>query len=1074
MPVTAFVTCMAFGLGVSSAAPGDTYNPGKLVIVKPASADWYVNLAAEQLRRYAYLRTGLLPTLADAPPVDGPAVILRTGESDKLPQGGPDPAQNHAVYVESRSPLRIVVHGASPVSTLWAAYSLVESWGIGFYLGGDAIPKQDAEFTVAPLEKQYSPALAIRGSLPWFTFMNSPTTWNPQDYMTFFNQVSKQKANFVGFHVYDHEPFCAYNITNAKATMGGPLMTTISPHRWWSPPAMSTKDFLFGTDQFFDRGEWGCEVGIEDAWAYAPGRAVKLQQQMMAEALHYGRLCGIKTCIGFEATGNPDDPKAREAFRARLRHTLATYPLDYFWVWQSEGIGTGGADEKTGVDADIREAFAYLGKEHNLAEAARITKFVRLAHETLKELTPNVRLIVSGWGGDEWMRFTSLYEGLDKVVPDDIIFAALDNIDPRLADHVSQVYGKLKPGRESWPIPWFESDGGHTRSDQTGPQTNVTAFEPLLADIVKKKCRGALGIHWRTRNVEDVAGYLYRFGWNPELTAAEFFRQYASDQYGPQDADYMTQVHLRLEEYGPQYVGAIGCVECSTPFTWFVPRGEKLAGQTKNVAGNLPIPERLDKLDKLAAELAQRGEAAGKDGRNHAAQQYHDLSCMIKWLVTRARVGMAIASPSAPLEKKLREAERIREQDDGRPAARAKSEVVLKELQALEFDKAFCGFASTCRTRGELGMLATANARYGRYYAAFMSRAARVCGREDPPLREWKGSTIKTLLLVPDWLGEDQEIGFDYIRLPVLSTEVPVMRMVALGTDAKEVTRDDRFLIRTNAACYRFDSVDAHGSRQPTNTLCRWTLTEARTEEEFGFTTIRVASDEELEEAGIGPIAKGIGFVSSPIGRPQPSYTPPAPRQQQEPVLELRFDKPLGEVAEVIGEPKTTDGPHGKALDLRNGGLLKLPSDRAKADFDGPFTIMFFVRPEPFDSERSWPVLLSKGEWQSTGWFVQLYRGKLRVSLGGDQLLDTTAPEPGRWTHVAVVFDGEAVRTYLDGRETGVLEGVSAPEPSERALLIGAHHEPGQPDEFPFRGCLDEIVLYRRALSEKEIAAEAK
>ena len=79
-------------------------------------------------------------------------------------------------------------------------------------------------------------------------------------------------------------------------------------------------------------------------------------------------------------------------------------------------------------------------------------------------------------------------------------------IDPRLADQVSEVYGKVNPQRERWPIPWFESDGGHTRVDQTGPQTNVTAFEPLLQDIVRKGCQGALGIHWRTRNIEDVAG----------------------------------------------------------------------------------------------------------------------------------------------------------------------------------------------------------------------------------------------------------------------------------------------------------------------------------------------------------------------------------------------------------------------------------------------------------------------------------------------------------------------------------------------------------------------------------------
>lgn len=1079
MPAAICLLPICLALGQAASNPSDTYHPGRLVIVKPAAAGWHENLAAEQLRRYACLRTGLLPTLAETAPDETATVLLRTGPSDRLPAGGADPAQNHAIYVESRSPLRIVVHGATPVATLWAAYSLVESWGVGFYLGGDALPPPDPNLAVTPLERQYAPALAIRGNLPWFNFLNSPTTWNPQDYMTFFNQVSKQKANLVGFHVYDHEPFCAYNISKAKATMGGPLMTTISPHRWWSPPAMSTKDFLFGTDQFFDRGEWGCEVGIEDAWAYAPGRAVKLQQQMMAEALHYGQLCGVKTCIGFEATSNPDDPKVRAAFRARLRHTLATYPLDYFWVWQSEGLGTGGRDEQTGVDADIKAAFAYLGPEHDLSEAARITKFVRLAHATLQELAPQVRLIVSGWGGDEWMRFTTLYEGLDQVVPEDIIFAALDNIDPRLADHVSQVYGKLQPSREAWPIPWFESDGGYTRCDQTGPQTNVTAFEALLKDIVRKKCRGALGIHWRTRNVEDVAGYLYRFGWNPDLTAEEFFKQYARDQYGPEDAEYMAQVHLRLEEYGPQYVGAAGCIECSTPFTWFHDPGDKLAGLKKNVAGHLPVPERLGKLDKLAADLAARGEAARKDGREHAARQYHDLACTIKWLVTRARVGMAIAVPSTPLEKALREAENDRTDGFLILAARTAGGVETR-LFDLGFDVAFRGLASTCRTRGELGMLATANARYGRYYAAVADRINRLLAPAGCLSRVWEEVLVQTVLPVPDWAGADQQIRFDVMLLP----SNPEAGLYLEVTTQLENSRDSLVTgcIRINQGKYQsvLDPADEFWAAVPKETLCQWWLRFGGAEWEHASSPVEVSFDDqeppeppgqtEAEPLAENPaLASGALIVTARIGKPQPSYVPPAPRQQKKPVLDLRFEKPPAELAEVIGEPKLTDGIRGKALDLRSGGLLKLPSDRANADFDGPFTIAFFVRPEPWDRDREMPVLLGKGEWQADGWFVQLYRGKLRVSLGEDRVLDAGTLAPGRWTHVAVVFNGEDARLYLDADEVGFLEGVAPPGPSTRPLLIGGYREPGQPEEFPFRGCLDEILLYRRALSEDEL-----
>jgi len=485
----------------TAATAARDYSPGQVVIVRPESANDLVDLAATELQRYAYVRTGTLPQIRTEPAANRPAILLRTGASGRLPAGGLDPAQNHAIYVESESPLRMVVHGASPVSTLWAACSLIESWGFGFYLGGDTVPPRDLAFKARVFEATYEPALATRGSLPWLNFLNSPTTWNLQDYKTFFERMSRQKANLVMFHVYDHEPFCAYAIDDKQARMGQPLMTTISPHRWWSPHAMSTKDFLFGTDLFFDRGEWGCEVGIEDGWAHFPGRAVRAQQKMFAEALRFAKRRGLKIALGFEATGNPDDANAQAEYKKRLRHVLKSYPIDYFCLWQSEGRGAGGQPTGTAIPPDVAEAFAYLGEGHDLSEAARIAKFVNFAHEVLAEMAPDVRLVVSGWGGDEWFHFTDLYPGLDKVVPEDVIFAALDNIDPRLSPHVSRVYGQVKPARECWPIPWFESDGGYTRQDQTGPQTNVTAFAPLLNDIIQKGCEGALGTSKTSRAI---------------------------------------------------------------------------------------------------------------------------------------------------------------------------------------------------------------------------------------------------------------------------------------------------------------------------------------------------------------------------------------------------------------------------------------------------------------------------------------------------------------------------------------------------------------------------------------------
>ncbi len=748
-----------------------SYRLADVTVVAADERHPMVSLAADEVRAYVYQLTGTWPSLAASPTAGRPAIVLRTGAGERVPGDGPDHAQNFALFVEDGQQ---VVQGASERATLWAAYTLIESWGVGFYLGGDAVPRRDPQRTVEPVEGRYRPVLAVRGNLPWFNFLNSPTTWNPQDYKTFFAQMAKQKANLINFHAYDHEPFCGYDLTDVKVTMGGPLMTTISEQRWWSPHAMSTKDHLFGTDLFFDRGEWGCEVGIEQGWTFAPGRATRWQQRMMVDALVYARSVGLATCLGFEVSGDPLDEEVQAQLRRRIAHVLETYPLDYLGIWQAEHLGlTGAGGTREGDQADDAEelwaAFAYFPDARHQAEGVRMARHVRLAHRIMREVRPEVRMVVSGWGGDQHMRFTDYYAGLDKVVPLDVVFAALDNIDPRHADHVSDVYDKLQAGRQRWPIPWFESDAGHTRIDQTGPQTNVTAFEPLLKDIARKGCEGALGIHWRTRNVEDVAGYLYRFGWNGSLTAAEFFRQYAADNYAPADVERMTSVHLRLEELGPQYVGAVGTVECGSKFFgWFCGGRSPLLSRNANMAGILPDPARFGELDGLAGDLLDRSRKAAEDGERHAAVMYHDLARTIEWLVKRARVGLAIWGDSAPLEEALRQAEALHA--DGKPAeAREAARSVLDDLERYDFGAAMRALAATCRTRGELGMLATANARYGRYYACFLERIGHVLGEPLPGARgggRWEGSEVATLFPVPNRVTPGQAVSFDAVLLP--------------------------------------------------------------------------------------------------------------------------------------------------------------------------------------------------------------------------------------------------------------------------------------------------------------------
>ena len=80
---------------------------------------------------------------------------------------------------------------------------------------------------------------------------------------------------------------------------------------------------------------------------------------------------------------------------------------------------------------------------------------------------------------------------------------------------------------------------------------------------------------------------------------------------------------------------------------------------------------------------------------------------------------------------------------------------------------------------------------------------------------------------------------------------------------------------------------------------------------------------------------------------------------------------------------------------------------------------------------------------------------------------------PGVWHHVAATYDGAAMRIYIDGVKDGNEKArTGAVDPSTGEVWIGhGDRETGQAWSYPFRGMIDEVQIYDRALSAQEVAA---
>ena len=296
----------------------------------------------------------------------------------------------------------IVIAAPRPKGVLNGAYGLLEQWGFGFYLGGDTIPETIpaiADAAKQDLDVARSPVFAVRGSLPWYNFFNSPTAWELADHKAFIDQLAKMRCNFLGFHAYDHEPFTAYEY-EGQLVGGQPLPNTSRAN--WGTHSMKTDEFFAGTGQYFAREYFGAASSfIEDR-----EEAVAAAKDVLRQALEYAKGRGLQTCLGFEIHGDPLNPDTQARFEARLKALLRDYPmLDCVWLWEPEGMGIGSQGEPRpqslwqGYTQRWADDFADVPHSYRRSEAVRLTLFALHAHhgDLDTSIDANARISTPAW-----------------------------------------------------------------------------------------------------------------------------------------------------------------------------------------------------------------------------------------------------------------------------------------------------------------------------------------------------------------------------------------------------------------------------------------------------------------------------------------------------------------------------------------------------------------------------------------------------------------------------------------------------------------------------------------------------
>jgi len=498
-----------------------------------------VKLAAKEVRRYVYLRTGELLDISCS--ARGPSIVLRT-----VAGLGP---QEYRLKTEGGS---LAISGGSDVALLYGAYAFAEKLGIRFYLHGDVVPDEKIRFSLPVLDETRRPLFTLRGVNPWGSHPFGFDAWSTDDYKAIFTQLAKMRMNFLGIHCYPEghpyaEPTVWHGLTgdfdpqgHVKSSYPSRYYNTLITTAWGGYLPKKTSDYSFGGSLLFERDDWAppvmagcCPIPVTPEECNDVFNRTALQ---FRDAFSFARKLGVKTCIGTEVPLILPNALARRTndvravYEGTFRRIMASHPLDYYWLWTPEGWTWGGNKPQE-----------YSNTVHD----------VKIAVEALLSSGAPFKLAACGWVlGPQHDR-----AAFDADLPKDIPMSAISR--DLGATAVDPAFGHIS-GREKWAIPWLESDG---RNGLATVQLEAGRMRRDAVDALAYGCTGLMGLHWRTEILSPNVSALAQAGWDQSffakgneklprsLPCGDFYADWAKANFG---RDEIGRVFAAIDGRVPQ------------------------------------------------------------------------------------------------------------------------------------------------------------------------------------------------------------------------------------------------------------------------------------------------------------------------------------------------------------------------------------------------------------------------------------------------------------------------------------------------------------------------------------------
>ncbi len=163
----------------------------------------------------------------------------------------------------------------------------------------------------------------------------------------------------------------------------------------------------------------------------------------------------------------------------------------------------------------------------------------------------------------------------------------------------------------------------------------------------------------------------------------------------------------------------------------------------------------------------------------------------------------------------------------------------------------------------------------------------------------------------------------------------------------------------------------------------------------------------------------------------------------------------------------------GNALQFDGSNDFAFVADNASLDITGAVTLETWVQLSSREPVRDQLAVGKRyayyiyseasayggsGNWKGSAW-----------APGHTDTFGTTNLAAGQWYHLAMTFDGETMKVFVNGQKENELSNVSSISTSDYNLSFGMEQSNG---EYALDGFLDEVRLWDIARSEQQIAAD--